>query len=115
MIANGQKDRVTEQKCPAGHDSFAHNGKDNAHVLGIAHTFVEANDDQLTRRIVRRWRAATATNEINETPNNNRYSRREQSEANQVCRSQIEMRPPSAGDQGEWNQAQHGSRNQKRK
>jgi hypothetical protein len=105
MIANGQKDRVTEQKCPTGHDGLAQSDKDNAHVLGIAHTFVEANDDQLTRWIVRRWCAVTATNEINEAPNNNRYSRHQQSEANQMCRSQIEMRPPSAGDQGEWNQA----------
>jgi hypothetical protein len=102
MITNSQKDCVNEKESPAGQDGLAQGDKNHAHILRIADAFVEANDDQPTRRIIRCWCAVTAANEINEAPNNNRYAWQDQCEPNQMRRSQIETRPPSAGDQCQW-------------
>ena len=49
MIANGEKDRVTEQKRPARQDGLAQNDKDDAHILWVSRIFVEASHHQPTR------------------------------------------------------------------
>jgi len=77
MIADSQKNRAAEQQNPAGQNGLANRDQDNANILRVAHIFVEANDDQLARWIIRRWYAATAMNEINEAPDNHPHPRQE--------------------------------------
>jgi hypothetical protein len=89
MITDGEKDGVNEKESPARQDGLAQRDKNHTHILRIAHVFVEADDDQPTRRIIRGWCAMTTTNEINKAPNNNRYAWQDQWEPNQTGRPQI--------------------------
>jgi hypothetical protein len=55
-------------------------------------------DNKLERRIMRRWRATTAPNEINKAPDEIATPRQEQGKAQQMCRSQsqrVQMRGQS--------------------
>jgi len=43
MIADSQKNRVTEQQNPAEQDGLTHSDKNNAHILRIPNIGIEAN------------------------------------------------------------------------
>jgi len=104
MITDSQKNRVAEQKNPAKQDGLTHGDKNNAHILRIPHIRIQANNNQFSWWVIRRWCASTTSNKINEAPNNNHYPGQEQDKADEMCRSQINPLPLCAGGKYVWNQ-----------